>query len=84
MLLVVIVLLIYGLGFLFIPNLLVSLFRGNYVDLNWLRWSGGAILALGIDTLMVYNNPEKQGIFVTTMTLVTLFTGLGLFYSWIM
>jgi hypothetical protein len=33
---------------------------------------------------MVYSKPEKQGIFVTSMALTTLFAGLGMLYSWIM
>jgi hypothetical protein len=33
---------------------------------------------------MVYSKPEKQGIFVTSMALTTLFSGLGMLYSWIM
>jgi len=33
---------------------------------------------------MVYSKPEKQGIFVTSMALATLFAGLAMLYSWIM
>ena len=76
--------LVYGLGFLFVPGLLVSLSGGNPVEFGWLRWPGGIIIALGIGCLMVSSKPEKQGIFVTTMALVTLFAGLGILYSWIM
>ena len=76
--------LVYGFGFLFVPGLLVKLSGGNPVEFGWLRWSGGIILALGIGCLMVSRKPEKQGIFVTSMALVTLFSGLGILYSWIM
>ena len=75
---------VYGIGFLLFPNILVSLSKGNPVDLAWLRWSGGIIIALGIGSLMVYSKPEKQGIFVTTVALSTLLAGLGMLYSWIM
>ncbi len=79
-----VILLVYGFGFLFVPDLLVKLSGGNPVEFGWLRWSGGVIMALGIGCLMVSSKPEKQGIFVTSMTLVSLFTGLGMLYSWIM
>ena len=76
--------LVYGFGFLFLPGLLVSSSGGSSVDFGWLRWSGGVIMALGIGALMVSSKPEKQGIFVTSMALATLFAGLGHLYSWIM
>ncbi len=76
--------LVYGIGYLFAPAILANLKGGNPVEFGWLRWSGGVIIALGIGALMVSSKPEKQGIFVTSMTLVTLFTGLGMLYSWIM
>ena len=76
--------LVYGFGFLFVPGILVKLSEGTPVDFGWLRWSGGVLLALGIGCLMVSSKPEKQGIFVTSMALATLFAGLGMLYSWIM
>ena len=76
--------LVYGFGLLFVPGLLVKLSGGNSVEFSWLRWSGGIIIALGIGALMVSSKPEKQGIFVTSIALATLFAGLGMLYSWIM
>ncbi len=76
--------LVYGFGFLFVPGLLVKLSGGNPVEFGWLRWSGGVIIALGIGCLMVSSKPEKQGIFVTSMALATLFAGLGNLYILIM
>ncbi len=75
---------VWGFSFLFVPGILFKLIGGNPVEFGWLRWSGGVIIALGIGALMVSSKPEKQGIFVTSMALVTLFTGLGMLYSWIM
>ena len=75
---------VYGFGLLFVPGLLASLSGGDPVEFGWLRWSGGIIIALGIGCLMVFSKPEKQGIFVTSMALATLFAGLGILYSWIM
>ena len=76
--------LVYGFCYLFVPGILASLSGGNPVEFGWLRWSGGVIIALGIGALMVSSKPEKQGIFVTSMALATLFSGLGHLYSWIM
>ncbi len=75
---------VYGFGFLFVPGILVKLSGGNPVEFSWLRWPGGVLIALGIGCLMVSSKPEKQGIFVTSMALATLFAGLGKLYSWIM
>jgi len=75
---------VYGFGFLFVPGILVKLSGGNPVEFGWLRWSGGVVIALGIGALMASSKPEKQGIFVTSMALATLFAGLGNLYSWIM
>lgn len=79
-----IVSLVYGLCYLFIPSTLVKLSGGNLVEASWLRWSGGVIIAWAIGTLMVYSKPEKQNIFVTSIALAHLLSGLGLSYSWIM
>jgi hypothetical protein len=75
---------VYGFGFLFVPGILVGLSRANPVEFSWLRWMGGVVIALGMGALMVSSKPEKQGIFVTSMALATLFAGLGNLYSWIM
>jgi hypothetical protein len=75
---------IYGMGYLIFPGTLVTLSGGNPVEFGWLRWSGGIIIALGIGALMIFRKLEKQGIFVFTMALSTLLCGLGLLYSWIM
>jgi hypothetical protein len=75
---------VYGFGLLIAPGILTSLSEGNPVEFGWLRWSGGVIIALGIGALRVSSTPEKQGIFVTTMALSTLFGGLGHLYAWIM
>ena len=78
-----IVSLVYGLCYLLVPSTLVKLSGGNLVEASWLRWSGGVIIAWAIGTLMVYSKPEKQNIFVTSIALAHLLSGLGLLYSWI-
>ncbi|UCG63576.1 MAG: DUF4345 family protein [Deltaproteobacteria bacterium] len=78
-----IVSLVYGLCYLLIPDVLVAMSGGNPVDLGWLRWPGGVLITLGIGALLVRRDPAKQGVFVLTISLGTLLTGLGLLYSWI-
>ena len=79
-----IVSIVYGIGFLIGPGMLVSLSGGNPVDFGWIRWPGGIIIALGIGSLMVFRKPEKQGIYVFMSALGTLLGGLGILFSWIM
>jgi hypothetical protein len=78
-----IVSLVYGLCYLLIPGVLLAMSGGNPVDLGWLRWPGGILIALGIGALLVRRDPTKQGVFVTTISLGTLLAGLALLYSWI-
>jgi len=79
-----IVSLVYGLGLFFIPGVLAKMSGGSPVDLGWLRWPGGILIALGIGALLALRDPTKQGVFVTTISLGTLVAGLGLLYSWIL
>ncbi len=78
-----IVTLVYGIGYFFVPNSLVNLSGGQPVFHAWLRWSGGILIALGIGAILVYLNPQNQGVFVTTITLGSLLCGLGLLWGWI-
>lgn len=73
--------LVYGIGYLFVPNLLVNMSGGQPVFHGWLRWSGGVLVALGIGAILVYINPQNQGIFVTTITLGCLLCALGLLWA---
>lgn len=75
--------LVYGLGFLFVPGKLVEISQGDPVNSGWLRWSGGILTGLGIGTLMVFRKIANQIVFVTTISLATLFAGLALLYSWL-
>jgi hypothetical protein len=84
LIIVAIIGLIYGLGFAIVPRVWLNLSGGSPVDFGWLRWPGGVLIALGIGTIMVFRKPEKQGIFVITIALATLLSGLGMLYCWIM
>ena len=83
LLIYVVISLLYGLGYLFFSNYLVDLSGSEPVPSAWLRWSGGVLISLGIGTILVYRNPIKQGIFVLTLALGSLFVGLALVYAWI-
>jgi hypothetical protein len=76
-----IVCIIYGIGYLFVPNSLVNMSGGQPVFHGWLRWSGGVLIALGIGAILVYLNPRHQGIFVTTIALGCLLCCLGLLWA---
>ena len=78
-----VVVLVYGLSFLFIPGVLTDMAGGDPVDYSWLRWPGGVLIALGIGALVVMRKPAKQGVFVTTIALGCSLAGLALLYSWI-
>lgn len=73
--------LVYGIGYLIIPDLLVNMSGGQPVFHGWLRWSGGVLIALGIGAILVYNNPQNQGIFVSTIALGCLLCALGLLWA---
>jgi hypothetical protein len=74
--------LFYGVFFLFLPGMLVSMSGvSEPVNLGWIRWTGGPLIALGIGAIQVYRNPAKQGIFVTIAAISELLIGSGLLYS---
>jgi len=74
---------IYGIGYFFAPSFLVNLSGDSPVFHGWLRWSGGILIALGTGAILVYLNPQHQGIFVTTISLGCLLTGIALLWAWI-
>jgi hypothetical protein len=74
---------VYGIGYFLVPNFLVNLSGGQPVFHGWLRWSGGVLLALGVGSILVYLNPQNQGIFVTTMALGSLLIGVALLWAWL-
>ena len=78
-----VVVLIYGLSFVFIPSVLADMSGGDTVPYSWMRWPGGVLIALGIGALVVMRKPAKQGVFVTTIALACSISGLALLYSWI-
>ncbi len=78
-----IVCLVYGLCYFFIPDYLVNMSGGDPVYHGWLRWSGGVLIALGIGTILVFRNPNNQGVFVLTIALGSTLSGLALLYAWI-
>jgi uncharacterized membrane protein YobD (UPF0266 family) len=77
-----VVVLVYGILYFLVPDFLVKLSGGAPVFHGWLRWSGGLLIALGVGAILVFNNPKNQGIFVTTIALGCLITGLALVWTW--
>ncbi len=74
--------LFYGVFFLLLPGMLVSMSGvPEPVNLGWIRWAGGPLFALGAGAIQVYRSPAKQGIFVTIAAISELLIGSGLLYS---
>ncbi len=73
--------LFYGIGFLFVPGMLVAMSGESSLPLGWIRWSGGPLFAIGIGAIQVHRNPAKQGVFMTIAIMAALTVGLGLLYS---
>ncbi|HAQ21869.1 MAG TPA: hypothetical protein DCR40_21965 [Prolixibacteraceae bacterium] len=76
-----IVALVYGVTYLFVPQIHVEASGSAPVPSGWIRWFGPILVALGIGTIMVLRNPNKQGPFVKTLAIGTLLCGLTLIYS---
>ena len=76
-----IVTIVYGLCYVFIPQVLVEMSGGDPVHPSWLRWPGCVLITLGIGAIMVLRNPAKQDIFVMIIALGTLLSGLALLYT---
>jgi len=82
MLLFFVTYLFYGVSFLFSPGMVYAMSHSpEPLGLSWIRWSGGALIALGIGAIQVFRNPSRQGGFVIVAMISALLIGLGLLYS---
>ena len=72
---------IYGFIYLVAPQLSVEASGGDPVASGWLRWIGGILFSLSIGGIMTIRKPNKQGIFISTLTIGSLLGGLALLYS---
>jgi len=78
-----IILLGYGVNFLFFPEAQIKMSGGEPIPFFWINWFGGVMLALGIGCVLVLRNPVKQGIFVTTVCIGSIITALALYNQYI-
>ena len=78
-----IILLGYGVNFLFFPESQIKMRGGEPIAFFWINWFGGVMLALGIGCILVIRNPIKQGIFVTTVCIGSIVTALALYHQFI-
>jgi len=74
---------VYGICYFFVPDFLVKLSGEVPVYHGWLRWSGGSLIALGIGSILVFNKPKYQGIFVNILALGCLLNAIALVWAWI-
>ncbi|MCK5372200.1 MAG: hypothetical protein KAQ62_26750, partial [Cyclobacteriaceae bacterium] len=71
----------YGVNYLFFTEFQIEITGGEPILAGWIRWIGGVLLALGIGSIMIFRNPVKQGIFVTSLCIGSLLVGLALLYE---
>ena len=76
-----IILLGYGVNFLFFPEVQIKMSGGEPIPFFWINWFGGVMLALGIGCILVIRKPFKQGIFVTTVCIGSIVTALALYHQ---
>ncbi len=76
----IVVNLFYGFAFFIVPGVLRAMAGGNPVELGWIRWSGGVLIALAIGGIQSYRKPAKQGAMVTTLTTAPVLVAAGLLY----
>ena len=81
LLLSAIITLAYGVNYLIFPEFQIKMSGGDPIEPGWIRWFGGLMIPLGIGCIMVFRNPARQGIFVTTMCLASCLVGLALIYE---
>ena len=76
-----IITLLYGINYLLFPDFQIKMTGGEPIEPGWIRWFGGVLLALGIGSIMIFRNPEKQGIFVTSLCIGSFLVSLSLLYE---
>jgi hypothetical protein len=76
-----IILLGYGVQYLFLPGVQIKMMGGEPIPYGWINWFGAVMIPLGIGCILVIRNPVKQGIFVTTIFLGSIVTALALFHQ---
>jgi len=76
-----IILLVYGVEYLFFPEVQIKMTGGEPIPWFWINWFGGVLLALGVGCILVIRNPVKQGIFVTTICIAAIVTALALYHQ---
>jgi hypothetical protein len=76
-----VILLAYGVNFLFFPEIQIKMSGGEPIPAFWINWFGGVLLALGVGCIMALRNSVKQGIFVTTVGIGSIITALALFHQ---
>lgn len=78
-----IILLYYGVSYLFFPEAQIKMSGGEPIPFFWVNWFGGVLIALGIGCVLVIRKPFKQGIFITTVCIGSLVTALALYHQYI-
>ena len=81
-----IILLVYGVVYLFFPGFQIKMTGGEPIPSFWINWFGGLMIAVGVGCILVIRNPAKQGILVTVVLIASIVTALALYqqviFSW--
>ncbi len=73
--------LVYGIAFFITPGILRDMAGGYPVELGWIRWSGGVLIALAVGGIQVYQKPAGQKSMVTALTVAPILSSVGLLYT---
>lgn len=67
----------YGIGLLITPGMLVTMAGSDPLEPAWVRWSGGALIAVGIGNILVFRKLKGQDTYVIMLALFNLLNAVG-------
>ena len=63
---------VYGIIIFFLPGLLVKMSGAPMIELFWVRWAGGVLIAFAVGIIQVHRNPANQDMFIVSLALASL------------
>jgi hypothetical protein len=69
--------LVYGIGLLLTPGILVTMAGSDPLEPGWVRWSGGALIAVSIGNILVLRKLAGQDTYVIMLALFNLLNAVG-------
>jgi len=68
---------VYGLIIFLLPGLLVRMSSAPMIELIWVRWAGGMLIAIAVGIYRVYKEPANQEVFVVSVILAALLNSVA-------